>query len=691
MTKQTRVRRATLVVVIVACAMLVLAIGPPVEAVDNETSDTLRIVKDDESPGPAELSVRLSEDTPLPASGTVLLGRSDVFADSLASGVLQGTSPLLLVPPQGPIPDRVRAELQRLAPSRVILLGGITAIGQVVEDELAADYVIERRAGASRIETAIEIARSDAPVADAAILARGFPSDGSSDQTQAFADALAAGGLAAEMGWPVLLTQTEQLTPATRDYLATSQIRTIYVAGGTAAISDAVVTELQGMGITATRVAGDTRGETAIEVAKVRGADSAADVTRVLVIEGQGEDAWAAGFAAAAHSAFFDAPIVLTNGESLPPETELFLAPGTAFAQDDPAAVLTCVTGPVACESSRVAVGLPAAAVVTFDPPSATDLAPSQAVTAFVEVPPAFAQGPAQDPPEEGELVLGGSCLDAPVRGALAEGSVSATASAAPPVPCQLSLSLLLDGGATQTTTAIYPGGTVTGTVRGATDGQPIAAAAVALDDGSTATTGPDGTFTVGDLEPGVYQVSAQAEGFQASAPLDVAVAAAQVTPVDVLLSPQLQPGALRIVLTWDDNPSDLDSHLWLPAAQPYHIFYSNVGSLAACPFAELDIDDTNGFGPETVTIGQAVPGSYRYAVRNFSGGETLSQSSAIVQVFDAAGLTASFEVPQNGTAAETWWHVFDIDVASGQLTPANRLLADDQPLVAPYDTETSC
>jgi putative cell wall-binding protein len=683
-------RQIALLLAVALATAVLLVVPDGADAVDTETADTLRIVKDDEAPSPSELAVRLSEDTPMPASGTVLIGRSDVFADSLASGVLQGASPLLLVPPQGPIPDRVLQELARLAPARVLLLGGVTAIGQVVEDQLAASYAVERRAGTSRIETAIEIARADAPAADSAILARAFPTADADDPTQAFADALAAGGLAAEEGWPVLLTQTDRLTGATRDYLAASGIRTMYVAGGTAAISEGVIGELQALGITAQRVAGDTRAETAIEVAMLRGAETAADVDRVTVVEGQGEDAWAAGFAAAAHSAFFDAPIVLTAGEALPPETEAFLQGGAGaaagFAQTGEGVRITCVTGPVACEESRVAIGLPPAAVVTFDPPTATDLAPSQQVSATVEVPPAYAQ----TEPAEGEIVMSGDCLDAPVTGSLAEGTVTATASANLPVPCTISVSLLLEGGTSQTTTAIYPGGIISGTVRSATDGTPVAGAAVAVSDGSTTTSGPDGTFTVGDLEPGQYRVTAEAEGFQPSAPVAVTVQAAQTSPVDVLLSTVLQAGALRAVLTWDDNPSDLDSHLWLPASQPWHIFYGDRGSLDACPFANLDIDDVSGFGPETITIGQALPGVYRYGVHNFSGGETLSQSNAIVQVFDSVGLVATFEVPQNGTSAETWWHVFDVDVGAATLTPFNRLvpgLAE----VQPYAESNSC
>ena len=76
---------------------------------------------------------------------------------------------------------------------RVILLGGTSAIGEIVEQQLVGTYTVERRAGTTRIETATTIAAIDAPQATTAVLARAFPSSGA-DQSQAFADALAAGG-----------------------------------------------------------------------------------------------------------------------------------------------------------------------------------------------------------------------------------------------------------------------------------------------------------------------------------------------------------------------------------------------------------------------------------------------------------------------------------------------------------------
>jgi putative cell wall-binding protein len=398
-------------VLAVVAVLVVLPVLPTAVAGGQEFgSDTLSIVKEGESPSNAEIAVRLSESTDLGAVDTVVIGRDDGFADSLASGVLQGTSPLLLVPTAGPLPARVVAELERLGPARVILLGGEAALAPAVADELTArGYAVERRAGASRFETAVAVAATDAPAADTAILARAFAADGSTDPTQAFADALSAGGMAAELGWPVLLTQTDVLTAPTRAHLLAAGIQQVKIIGGTAAVSAAVEDELAQLGITTERLAGPSRAATAIAVAEERGAPSAADVARVTLVQGQAPDAWAGGFAAAAHSARYDAPIVLGVGEALPDETAAWLEDGVtgggaAYAVDPTTGepVITCVVLPDLCEAARLALGLPPRANEEGVPPygfaDAVVRAGQGDPAATEEIDPAEALGPPDCP-----------------------------------------------------------------------------------------------------------------------------------------------------------------------------------------------------------------------------------------------------------------------------------------------------
>lgn len=409
-------------------ALLLLALlllpAPPAAAV-TETEDTIGIVKETVAPSNAEIAVRLSEGTPLADTSTVVVARDDEFADALASGVLQQDFPMLLVPSTGPIPARVLGELQRLTPTRVIILGGTAAVGDDVEQQLADQgFSTERRAGLSRFETAVQIADTDVPDATTAILARAFPAPGSTDDTQAFADTLAVGAWAAEEGWPVVLTETERLTAPTREYLVASDIERIQLIGGTAAISQGVEDELVQLGFEVVRVAGSDRFGTAVEVAKERGADSAADVAQVVVVDSQFANAWAGGLAAAAHSAFFDAPILLTSGPVVPPTTQAFLDAGTDGSSDTP---LTCIAFPAACEQARVSIGLPAAAGVASDTPDGAVVQPGQQVTVTID----GGGRPVQD------VVASGTCITGTVPGT-ATGVTVTLADPLPEVSCEL-------------------------------------------------------------------------------------------------------------------------------------------------------------------------------------------------------------------------------------------------------------
>ena len=260
---------------------------------------------------------------------TVLLGRDDVFADSLASGGAQGLlgAPLLVTPPDH-LDPRVRAELLRILPDRVILLGGTAAVSTEVEQALAADgFAVERAAGASRIETAVAVARAAGATPTVAVLTRAFPAPGASE-SQAFADALAAGGLAATIGAPLLLTASDALSTATAAHLTDSTVRRVLVVGGEAAIAPQVLTDLEALGLEVERISGASRFATATALAVARGAQDAAGASGVVLVDGGLTAGWADAFPAALASARWRAPIVLANATTLPPESTTWLSPG---------------------------------------------------------------------------------------------------------------------------------------------------------------------------------------------------------------------------------------------------------------------------------------------------------------------------------------------------------------------------
>ena len=89
-----------------------------------------------------------------------------------------------------------------------------------------------------------------------------------------------------------------------------------------------------------------------------------------------------------------------------------------------------------------------------------------------------------------------------------------------------------------------------------------------------------------------------------------------------------------------------------------------------------LDVDDTDGYGPETTTIPLLKNGLYKYYVADYtncSGSNPasydMSYSGATVNVYTSNGLTATFTVPRNTPGVI--WEVFEI--RNGAIVPLQR------------------
>jgi hypothetical protein len=139
-------------------------------------------------------------------------------------------------------------------------------------------------------------------------------------------------------------------------------------------------------------------------------------------------------------------------------------------------------------------------------------------------------------------------------------------------------------------------------------------------------------------------------------------------------VSPALDPGKLRIVLEWGDAPADLDAHLVKQGE--FHVSFRNMKNYKDQVF--LDRDDTDQYGPETITIEDVdASGRYDFFVhdwtnQNNAGSHALAKSKARVMVFDAEGLVASYFVPDLAGTAWTAFHIVDgRPEAAGQMLPA--------------------
>jgi putative cell wall-binding protein len=186
----------------------------------------------------------------------VVIARADDYPDALAGGPLAASlgAPLLLTPSDR-LAAPVAAEISRLGASRAILLGGERALApQVAADLEDLGLSVRRVAGATRWGTAAAIAEEVGGDGEV-LLARGDD----------VADALAASGLGASTGTPVLLTEPDRLPDETRRALSADI--DVTVVGGTAAVSEAVAAEVDDVAGALTRLSGPTRYATSAAVA----------------------------------------------------------------------------------------------------------------------------------------------------------------------------------------------------------------------------------------------------------------------------------------------------------------------------------------------------------------------------------------------------------------------------------------
>jgi len=142
-------------------------------------------------------------------------------------------------------------------------------------------------------------------------------------------------------------------------------------------------------------------------------------------------------------------------------------------------------------------------------------------------------------------------------------------------------------------------------------------------------------------------------------------------------VSKKLNDGQLRIVLEWGEKPLDLDSHLFGPRSDngKFHIFYrSKTYSDNKGKRAELDVDDTTSYGPETTTIYIPEDGVYNFYVHNYSGSPSINTSNATVKVYTGIKDEPAyiFEVPNNSTNFKIW-KVFTYDSETRKVTMINE------------------
>lgn len=167
-----------------------------------------------------------------------------------------------------------------------------------------------RRAGVSRIATAVSLSQTAFPRGAANVLIA---------RADVYADALAGSSLAGVLDAPLLLSDSQQLTSTTLAEIQRLGARNAYLLGGENSLSPEVRRTLEREGLAVTRVAGPDRFSTAAAVAKLLPPS-----TTAYLVEGANGDpnrGWPDAVASSALAALTGHPVLLATRDSLPDAT----------------------------------------------------------------------------------------------------------------------------------------------------------------------------------------------------------------------------------------------------------------------------------------------------------------------------------------------------------------------------------
>lgn len=184
--------------------------------------------------------------------------------------------------------------------------------GNKVEKEVKIDRSdselrAERISGVNRYATAVELSKEGWDSADTVVLATG----------NNYADALAGVPLAKKHDAPLLLSQSSKLTAETYEEIKRLGAKTVYVVGGTGAISEAVVKQLKSDGIDVKRLSGMDRYETAAKIAEQFGTSE-----KAIVVSGLN---FPDALSVASYAGTDGTPILLTRNNAVPNATKAAL------------------------------------------------------------------------------------------------------------------------------------------------------------------------------------------------------------------------------------------------------------------------------------------------------------------------------------------------------------------------------
>ncbi|WP_311562358.1 cell wall-binding repeat-containing protein [Peptoniphilus duerdenii] len=243
---------------------------------------------------------------------TVIVVDSKDFPDAMTASVLSKLlkAPILLTD-TNKLDSRVAEEINRLGAKDVIIVGGNKSVSEAVKKELAKfdKDNVERIYGKDRYETSAQVARRVVGITGKlghAVVASG----------EVFADALTVAPYASREGYPILLVKYNSLPPTVNKAIKDLAITKVTIAGGYSTVSKPLEKLLPTV---AERLRGDTRYETAIDIANKKFSSS----KETFLANGE---QWMDALVIGPVGGILDMPILLTPANSAPKSLKDYIA-----------------------------------------------------------------------------------------------------------------------------------------------------------------------------------------------------------------------------------------------------------------------------------------------------------------------------------------------------------------------------
>jgi uncharacterized protein YfaP (DUF2135 family) len=165
------------------------------------------------------------------------------------------------------------------------------------------------------------------------------------------------------------------------------------------------------------------------------------------------------------------------------------------------------------------------------------------------------------------------------------------------------------------------------------------------------------------DIAPGEYTVKGNVEGFTPGE-IQVKVIEGKIAEADLFLSPQFEENEIaRIILTWGDQPRDLDAYLVNMEEAIQINWAQRVMKRGTAVEAELDVDARYGKGPETITIYKGAKGTYKFHVILYIfNGIYLGSSDAKAEIITKHDIK-TIRIPTGSDCETRGWDVANLRI----------------------------